>query len=108
NAILSSTTPTPSLSGKTVTGGRLNLSTIIGAGSSTSPPAPTGLAATAGDTLVSLSWASSTGAATYNVKRSTTSGTGYATIASGVTVTTYTEKSVVNGTTYYYVVSALS
>jgi fibronectin type 3 domain-containing protein len=71
------------------------------------PAAPSGLSATPGNRQVSLSWSASAGAASYNVKRSTTSGGQYATIASGVTATSYTDTdpSLINGTTYYYVVS---
>ncbi len=72
------------------------------------PAAPTSLSATAGSAQVSLSWTASSGATSYNVKRSTTSGSGYATIATGVTTTSYTDTTVANGTTYYYVVSAVS
>jgi cellulose 1,4-beta-cellobiosidase len=70
------------------------------------PPAPpTGLAAVPGDQQVSLSWSASTGAASYTLKRSTSSGgpySGVATLASLSTVDT----GLTNGTAYYYVVSA--
>jgi fibronectin type 3 domain-containing protein len=69
------------------------------------PAAPTGLAATAGNAQVSLTWNASTGATSYDVGRSTTSGGPYTTVASPTT-TTYTDTGVTNGTTYYYVVSA--
>lgn len=73
------------------------------------PSAPTTLAATAGNKSVALSWtasASGTPTPTYEVLRSTTSGSGYASVTSGLTGTTYTDTSVVNDTTYYYVVRA--
>jgi cellulose 1,4-beta-cellobiosidase len=54
-----------------------------------------------------LSWNASTGATNYNVKRSTTSGGGYVTIASPATMN-YTDTAVTNGTTYYYAVSAVN
>ena len=69
------------------------------------PPAPTGLAATAGNAQVALTWTASSGAASYNVKRSEISGSGYATIGSP-TGTSYTDTTAANGSTYYYVVSA--
>ena len=72
------------------------------------PPAPTGLTATAGNAQVSLSWTASSGATSYKVKRSTTSGGPYTTIATGVTATSYTDTTVTNSTTYYYVVTALN
>jgi fibronectin type 3 domain-containing protein len=72
------------------------------------PPAtPTGLAATSGNANVSLTWNASTGATSYNVKRSTTSGGPYATIASPTTAS-FADTTVTNGTTYFYVVSAMN
>ena len=70
------------------------------------PTAPTGLQATAGNAQVALSWSTVSGATSYAVKRSTTSGSGYTTLASALTGTSYTDASVSNGTTYYYVVTA--
>ncbi|XID92816.1 glycoside hydrolase family 6 protein [Paenibacillaceae bacterium WGS1546] len=72
----------------------------------TVPAAPTGLTATAGNAQATLSWNASGGATGYNMKRATTSGGPYATIATGVTGTSYTNAGLTNGTTYYYVVSA--
>ncbi len=72
------------------------------------PPAPSGLTATGGDAQVALTWAASPGAASYQIKRSPTSGGFYAIVASGVTATGYTDTGLTNGTTYYYVVSAVN
>ncbi len=73
------------------------------------PPAvPTGLQATGGNAQVSLSWNASTGAASYNVKRSTTNGGPYGTAVATPSATNYTDSTVTNGTTYYYVVSAVN
>jgi kumamolisin len=72
------------------------------------PPVPAGLSATAGNSQVLLSWSASAGATSYYVKRATVNGGPYTTIASSVINTTYTDSSVVNGTTYYYVVSAVN
>jgi len=69
--------------------------------------APTGLTATAGPEQVSLSWNAVPGATSYNVKVSTTNGGPYETIASSTT-TGYTNTGLINGTTYYYVVSQLN
>ena len=72
------------------------------------PEPPAGLMATAGPGTVTLQWVSSTGAKSYNVKRSTTGGAPYTTIAAGVTATTYADTNVVGGTIYNYVVSAVN
>jgi mannan endo-1,4-beta-mannosidase len=72
----------------------------------TVPQAPAGLAASAGNAQAALSWNASAGAASYTVKRSTTSGGPYTTIATGLSGTSYTDMGLTNGTTYYYVVSA--
>ncbi len=72
------------------------------------PPVPTGLSATAGNAQVALSWTVSTGATSYNIKRATVSGGPYTTIATGVSATSYTDTTAANGTTYYYVVSAVN
>ena len=75
------------------------------------PSAPTGLSATPGINQVSLNWtASAAGTPTsYNVKRSTTSGSGYSTIGTTTAPTVaYTDSNATNGTTYYYVVSAVN
>jgi fibronectin type 3 domain-containing protein len=55
---------------------------------------------------VNLSWNSVSGATSYSVERSTTAGGPYTPIASDLTETSYTDKSVTANTTYYYVVKA--
>jgi fibronectin type 3 domain-containing protein len=75
--------------------------------SSTSPAAPTNLTATPGNAVVTLTWTASTGATGYHVKRATTSGGPYTQLAAPSS-TGYTDSSVTNGTTYYYVVSAFN
>jgi xyloglucan-specific exo-beta-1,4-glucanase len=76
-------------------------------GGASPPAAPTGVTATPGNTQVALSWTASSGATTYNVKRSTVNGSGYATVSSPAT-TSYTNTGLTNGTTYYYVVTAVN
>jgi fibronectin type 3 domain-containing protein len=71
------------------------------------PPAPTGVIATAGNAQVALTWSASTGATSYHVKRGTASGGPYTQI-SAPTSTTLTDTGLTNGTTYFYVVSALN
>ncbi|MTI56173.1 fibronectin type III domain-containing protein [Geosporobacter ferrireducens] len=71
------------------------------------PNALTNLVATAGDTQVNLTWDAVEGATGYNVKRSLTDGGPYTTVTEAVYGTGYTDNDVVNGTTYYYVVSAI-
>jgi hypothetical protein len=71
------------------------------------PSSPTNLTATAGESQVTLSWTAVTGATGYNVKRSTTVGGPYTTIATTVADTKYVDATVTNGTTYYYVVTAI-
>lgn len=78
-------------------------------GTNTPPPAPTGLTATAvSNTQINLSWTASTGATSYNVLRSNTSGGPYTTIAIGETSTTYGDSGLTPNTTYYYVVQAVN
>ena len=72
------------------------------------PPAPTGLTATPGNAQVQLAWNAAAGATSYNVKRSTTNGGPYANVATGVTGTSFTNTSLVNGTAYFYVVTAVN
>jgi len=71
------------------------------------PPSPANLQATAGNAQVSLTWTASAGATSYHLKRSTTNGSGYTQIAAP-TVANYTDTGLTNGTTYYYVVTALN
>jgi autotransporter-associated beta strand protein len=68
---------------------------------------PAGLAATAGNAQVSLSWSAVAGATSYRVKRATVSGGPYTLIASPTT-TALILTGLTNGTPYYYVVSAAS
>jgi O-glycosyl hydrolase len=71
-------------------------------------PAPTGLTPTPGDGTVTLNWNPSAGADSYNVLVASVSGGPYTTLATDVTGTTYTENGLTDGTTYYYVVTAVN
>jgi regulation of enolase protein 1 (concanavalin A-like superfamily) len=70
------------------------------------PSSPTGLAASPGDGEADLTWIAVSGATSYTVKRSLTSGSGYTIVASILVATAHTDTGLTNGTTYYYVVSA--
>jgi hypothetical protein len=72
------------------------------------PDAPALLLASPGNQIVPLRWQASFGAASYTIKRATTKGGPYSTIASGITACSYFDTAVTNGTTYYYVVSAVN
>jgi len=73
------------------------------------PAAPTGLAAAPSDSQVTLNWDDNTESdlAGYNVYRSTTAGGPYTKIAALPTTSDYTDSDLVNGTTYYYVVTSV-
>jgi hypothetical protein len=72
------------------------------------PAAPGTLAATAGNARVRLSWSAATGAASYTVLRSTASNGPYTTVQTGINTAEYSDVDLSNGTTYYYVVSAVN
>jgi alginate lyase/fibronectin type III domain protein len=76
------------------------------------PAVPTGLTTVPGASAVYLTWTPPGGdtAQGYVVRRATTSGGPYATIASwnASTAAEYTDATAVDGTTYYYVVSAVN
>jgi cellulose/xylan binding protein with CBM9 domain/uncharacterized protein DUF362 len=76
----------------------------------TPPERPTGLAAESGNALVELDWNANLDLdlAGYNVYRSETSGGGYVKVNTALlTESQYTDSSVTNGTTYYYVITAV-
>lgn len=75
----------------------------------TSGAAPNGLRANWSENQITLYWWGSAGATDYTIKRSTTAGGPYVTIGRiGPTDTTFSDSDVVNGTTYYYVVSSIT
>jgi fibronectin type 3 domain-containing protein len=71
------------------------------------PPIPAGLNAMPGNAQIGLSWPSVFGATSYNLQRSTAGGGPFTTIAKPAG-TNYTDAGLVNGTTYYYVLSAVN
>lgn len=70
------------------------------------PETPTGMTAAQGN-AIALNWNDTLAAITYNVKRATHSGGPYTTIAN-TPLSLYSDANVSSGTTYYYVVSAVS
>jgi cellulose 1,4-beta-cellobiosidase len=72
----------------------------------TTPAAPAGLSATAGDARVLLSWTASAGAGSYTLERRPQDGGPYTVTVSDLTGTSYTDTGVENGTAYFYVVIA--
>lgn len=75
----------------------------------TAPAAPAGVTPAAGNGQATISWDALTGAASYNIYWSTTAGVtkSTGTKISGITSASYTHTGLTNGTTYYYVVTAV-
>jgi hypothetical protein len=71
------------------------------------PAAPARLTAVPGDGQVLLQWETVTGAVYYNIKRNGPNGGGYATVGQSV-YGYYTDGTVANGSTYFYIVTALN
>ena len=92
----------------TIYGGGLDAIDIDDTGYSVDIDTPTNLVATGGNAKVDLSWDAVDGATNYIVKRSETPGGPYTTTFPAISSTsTFTDTSVTNGTTYYYVVTAV-
>ncbi len=81
------------------------------------PPPPAGIAAYPGNNCNLISWPVTPGSTSYDIYSSTTSGSGYSLVASGVTGpvcgsgfdnATYLDTNAVNGATYYYVVQSVN
>lgn len=83
--------------------------TLTPAPAPTAPSAPTGVTAVGGSKQVSISWSAVSGATSYNLYRSTTSGVtpSNGTRISGVT-SPYVNTGLSDGTAYYYVVTAVN
>ncbi|MGO8672370.1 MAG: family 16 glycosylhydrolase, partial [Capsulimonadaceae bacterium] len=83
--------------------------TAVPAAGDGAPVAPTSLTTIGGSAEVTVTWTDTTGAASYNVFRSTASGgEGTTAYATGVTAPIFADTSVASGTTYYYTVAALN
>ena len=110
NGATAASAPNVAFAGMVVTNAQTSLLWTIGSGAYQFSwnvfPAPNGLTATPTNGQVKLSWNAVIGATSYNLKRSTNSGGPYALLVGGVTGTNYTDSAVINGMTYYYVVSA--
>lgn len=74
----------------------------------TLPTAPAGLRATASVAQIVLSWLPVPGADSYNVKRSASSSGPFATVAMVINATNYSNTTVTNGMTNYYVITAVN
>jgi hypothetical protein len=81
---------------------------IVGLVSGIPPTPPANVIAATGNAQAFLSWLPSAGATGYNVKRSTVSGGPYSIVATNLGSAAYTDNGITNGTTYYYVISALN
>ena len=100
-----------SVGGKAIGGGSVGGGSTGGSANcgATAGPTPTGLAAIPSNGNVGLEWTPVTGATSYNVYWSTSSGV---TPSTGQTLTGiargYVHRGLTNGTTYYYVVTAVT
>src|SRR5581483_8061620 len=78
----------------------------VGGSTCTPPAAPTGVtASSSSQTGATVSWTASSGATSYTIYRSTTSGGPYTQVGTSTT-TSFTDSGLTCGTTYYYVVTA--
>ncbi len=73
----------------------------------TRPGAPTGVTVAAGNARVTVTWAAAARASSYRVYRSTTPGVQGTSVGTSTSLS-FTDESPVNGSTYYYVVTALN
>jgi subtilase family serine protease len=106
-ALLGSVDPVASMAGKTVTGGRLNVAGALH--SCIAPPTtPTNLTAIGGDAQVRLTWSAAIGATRYRIKRGVASGGPYVEVTSSAKGNQHFDTNLANGTTYYYVISAVN
>jgi len=95
----------PACSGGGSNGGGEN-----GGSGPTAPAAPSGLSATSQDGAIGLEWGGVSGADTYRIYRSTSSGVDASgsPLNTGIGSADYVDESAENGTKYYYVVTAVA
>ena len=98
-SLANGTLNTSTFSNVQITGGNGGAPVVV-------PAAPAALLASPGENAVPLRWQPSFGAASYTVKRATSSGGPYANVAAGIAASSYTDTTATSGTTYYYVVTA--
>lgn len=67
---------------------------------------PQGVSASGGKNQIALTWSALPGAVSYSVSRSSTTGGPYALVAESLKNTTFVDRGLSGGETYYYVVSA--
>lgn len=74
------------------------------------PASPTGLEASSQNGSIALEWAEATGADAYRIYRSTTPGltASGSPLETGLSSPNHVDESAANGTTYYYVVTAMT
>lgn len=84
------------------------MSTSVNATPAALPAAPTGLMATPGNAMVTLTWTPVAGAMSYRVYRGTAAGAQSATaVATGLTTSAFVDSGLVNGAPFFYKVTAV-
>jgi len=107
NNVVNGTTYYYVVSAANTAGESANSSPVSATPNLTKPATPTGVTASGGNASVTLAWAASTGATSYNIFRSlTTGGEGTTPYKTGLTTTSYADTAVTNGTRYFYTVAA--
>ncbi len=87
--------------------GTISIQLTSGGGTGVVPSAPMNLTSTVNSGTANLTWAQQSMATSYNVERSVSSGGPY-TVIGTTSQNNYSDTSVTNGTTYYYVVAAVN